>query len=28
VASLALVGAALFLEYSCRVPREPDERGR
>ena len=28
VASLALVGAALFLEYSCRVPREPDDRVR
>ena len=28
VASLALVGAALFLEYSCRVPREPDDRDR
>lgn len=28
VAALALVGAALFLEYSCRVPREPEERGR
>jgi hypothetical protein len=26
VASLALVGAALFLEYNCRVPREPDDR--
>jgi hypothetical protein len=26
VASLALVGAGLFLEYSCRVPREPDDR--
>lgn len=26
VASLALVGAALFLEYSCRVPRPPDDR--
>lgn len=25
VAALALVGAALFLEYSCRVPRDPDE---
>jgi len=24
-ASLALVGAGLFLEYSCRVPREPDD---
>jgi hypothetical protein len=23
VASLALMGAALFLEYSCRVPRPP-----
>ncbi len=28
VASLALVGAALFLEYSCRVPRPPDDRDR
>jgi Protein of unknown function (DUF3180) len=28
VASLALVGAALFLEYNCRVPREPDDRAR
>jgi hypothetical protein len=28
VAALALVGAALFLEYNCRVPREPDERDR
>lgn len=26
VASLALVGAAVFLEYSCRVPRGPDDR--
>ena len=26
VASLALVGAALFLEYSCRVPRPPEDR--
>jgi hypothetical protein len=26
VASLALIGAGLFLEYSCRVPREPDDR--
>lgn len=25
-ASLALVGAALFLEYSCRVPRRPGDR--
>jgi hypothetical protein len=25
VAALALVGAALFLEYSCRVPRPPDD---
>jgi hypothetical protein len=25
VASLALMGAALFLEYSCRVPRQPDD---
>src|SRR5450755_3959004 len=25
-ASLALVAAALFLEYNCRVPRSPDER--
>jgi hypothetical protein len=25
VASLALVAAALFLEYNCRVPRPPDE---
>jgi hypothetical protein len=24
VAAIALVGAALFLEYSCRVPRDPD----
>jgi hypothetical protein len=23
--SLALVAAALFLEYNCRVPRPPDE---
>jgi Protein of unknown function (DUF3180) len=28
VASLALIGAALFLEYSCRVPRPPDDRDR
>lgn len=28
VAALALVGAALFLEYSCRVPRPPDEHDR
>jgi hypothetical protein len=28
VAALALVGAALFLEYSCRVPRPPDEKDR
>ena len=26
IASLALIGAGLFLEYSCRVPREPDDR--
>ncbi|HEY8729736.1 MAG TPA: DUF3180 domain-containing protein [Acidothermaceae bacterium] len=25
VVCLALVGSALFLEYSCRVPREPDD---
>ncbi len=25
VVCLALVGAALFLEYSCRVPRGPDD---
>ena len=25
VVCLALVGAALFLEYSCRVPRQPDD---
>ncbi|MBX6769117.1 MAG: DUF3180 domain-containing protein, partial [Actinomadura rubrobrunea] len=23
-----LVGAAYFLEYSCRVPKDPDERNR
>jgi hypothetical protein len=28
VASLALIGAALFLEYSCRVPRPPEDRDR
>jgi hypothetical protein len=28
VASLALIGAALFLEYSCRVPRPPDDSDR
>lgn len=27
-ASLALVGAALFLEFSCRVPRRPGDRDR
>jgi hypothetical protein len=26
VAALALVGAALYLEYGCRVPRDPDDR--
>jgi TctA family transporter len=25
VAALVLVGAALFLEYTCRVPRRPDD---
>jgi TctA family transporter len=25
VAALALVGAALFLEYTCRVPKGPDD---
>lgn len=25
VSALVLVAAALFLEYSCRVPRDPDE---
>jgi Protein of unknown function (DUF3180) len=25
VAALSLVGAALFLEYGCRVPRNPDD---
>jgi Protein of unknown function (DUF3180) len=28
VAALALIGAALFLEYSCRVPRPPEDRDR
>jgi len=28
VAALALVGAALFLEHSCRVPRDPDDARR
>jgi hypothetical protein len=28
VASLALMGAALFLEYSCRVPRPPEDGDR
>ena len=28
VAALALVGAALFLEYSCRVPPPPDDDDR
>ena len=27
-AALALVGAALFLEFSCRVPRKPNDRDR
>lgn len=25
--ALALVGAGLFLEYTCRVPKPPEERG-
>jgi hypothetical protein len=28
LAALALMGTALFLEYSCRVPRSPDDDGR
>ena len=28
IASLALVGAALWLERACRVPEQPDETGR
>jgi FtsH-binding integral membrane protein len=28
VAALALVAAAIFLEFSCRVPRPPDEEHR
>ncbi|GLW66004.1 hypothetical protein Arub01_42480 [Actinomadura rubrobrunea] len=28
VAAAVLVGAAYFLEYSCRVPKDPDERDR
>lgn len=27
IAALALVGTALFLEYSCRVPKPPDDEG-
>lgn len=27
VAAVALIGTALFLEYSCRVPRPPRENG-
>lgn len=26
IASLVLMGAALFLEYACRVPKGPDDR--
>ncbi|WP_019631971.1 DUF3180 domain-containing protein [Actinomadura atramentaria] len=28
LAALALVGAAYFLEYACRVPKDPDEEHR
>ncbi|MFC9971416.1 DUF3180 domain-containing protein [Spirillospora sp. NPDC127200] len=28
VAALVLVGAAFFLEYACRVPRDPEDEAR
>ncbi|TDD79008.1 DUF3180 domain-containing protein [Actinomadura rubrisoli] len=28
LAAVVLVGAAFFLEYSCRVPKDPDEQER
>ncbi len=28
LSGLALIGAALFLEYSCRVPKGPEDRDR
>ncbi|MFI6514013.1 DUF3180 domain-containing protein [Spirillospora sp. NPDC050679] len=28
LAALVLVGAAFFLEYSCRVPRDPEDEAR
>ncbi|MGK5551152.1 DUF3180 domain-containing protein [Actinomadura kijaniata] len=28
LAAVVLIAAAIFLEYSCRVPKDPDERAR